>query len=185
MKNKLNLANVFTILRAVLAILVPFYLIQQGLWPRIIALILFTAAMVSDHLDGRIARKYNEITALGKIIDPIADKMLTLGLFSTFSYLGLFSWWFVIIIAIREITVTAARMYFLAKKTAIPAARSGKIKTILQFASLGAAFLHLIAIDHIPAIAQYTYFFMHSLLIIAVILTIYSGLVFFRNLMKA
>ncbi len=136
-----NLSNILSTLRIFLALIVPPMILTDNLWVRLASAVIFTIAGLTDYWDGMLARRHNWITTYGKIVDPIADKMLTLGAFISFSYLGIFPWWILVPILIREIGITVLRFYFLYKGVAVAAVKSGKQKTTLQFSAIGLMFL--------------------------------------------
>lgn len=129
-----NLANVITVVRILLAPLFFWLLFldagELGL-VRYVAAVLFVFAIVTDSVDGVLARRQNLITDLGKTLDPIADKLLTGGALVCLSILGELAWWVTALILIREIGITAYRMAVLRDRV-IPASGGGKLKTILQ-----------------------------------------------------
>jgi len=129
-----NLANVITVIRILLAP-VFFWLLflddgELGLI-RYAAAALFVVAIVTDSVDGILARRQNLITDLGKILDPIADKLLTGGALVCLSLLGELAWWVTALILVRELGITVYRMAVLRNRV-IPASRGGKLKTVLQ-----------------------------------------------------
>ena len=103
---------------------------------------LFVVGMATDGVDGWIARRYNLITDLGKILDPIADKVLTGGALIGLSLIGELPWWVTILILVREVGITIFRIAVLSKRV-IPASRGGKLKTIFQFLAITSALLPL------------------------------------------
>lgn len=103
---------------------------------------LFVVGMATDGVDGFIARRYNLITDLGKILDPIADKVLTGGALIGLSLIGELPWWVTILILIREVGITVFRFAVLSKRV-IPASRGGKLKTVFQFLAITSALLPL------------------------------------------
>lgn len=129
-----NIANAFTVLRL---ILVPIFVgvmlavasSQDVL--RWLALGIFIFASLTDHIDGRLARKYNLITDFGKLADSIADKALTLSAFFLLSWQGLLWWWVTALILLRELGITVMRM-FMKRIAVMPANQGGKLKTVLQ-----------------------------------------------------
>ncbi len=129
-----NLANVITIVRILLAPLLFWLLFvdagELGL-VRYAAAALFVVAISTDSVDGMLARRQNLITDLGKLLDPIADKLLTGGALVCLSMLGELAWWVTAIILVREVGITAYRMAVLRDRV-IPASRGGKLKTVLQ-----------------------------------------------------
>ncbi len=105
---------------------------------RCVAFVIFMVAMITDKIDGDLARKHNLITDFGKIADPIADKALTGMAFIGLSIVGDIWWWVTIVVLIREWSVTLLRLSVL-KKVVIAAADLGKIKTTVQVLALGGA----------------------------------------------
>ncbi len=184
-----NLPNALTTLRIAS---VPFYgwaLLYDGgdsvLW-RTVAWGIFVLAMVTDKIDGDIARKRNLITNFGKIADPIADKALT-----GMAFVGLAiimdTWWMwtiTIIVLIREWAVTLLRLSVL-KTVVIAAAQSGKWKTMAQALSLGLLTLPLLEVDGwLDVPGEIAYVVALVLLFIAFVLTLWSGYEFFRDVWK-
>jgi CDP-diacylglycerol--glycerol-3-phosphate 3-phosphatidyltransferase len=105
---------------------------MNGLWPKIISLLVFIAAALSDLFDGMIAQKRNMVTDFGKLMDPIADKILVLSAFIAFVQMQIIASWMVLIIISREILVTSLRLFALNKGKVLSAGRSGKHKTFSQ-----------------------------------------------------
>lgn len=103
---------------------------------RIIAGILFIIASLTDMADGKIARKYNLITNLGKFLDSLADKMLVISVLIAFVDLGRISSVFVIIIVLREFMVTGIRLIASEKGVVMAAEMIGKIKTVTQMTAV-------------------------------------------------
>ncbi len=120
----MNFPNFLSSTRILIALIAPFFLINGGMWMRIIAGSFIFLALITDWLDGWYARKYNKITNLGKILDPIADKAIVLISFSVFVYMDVLSIWWIIPIFIREIVVTIYRFIFLSKNIVVAAAKS-------------------------------------------------------------
>ena len=97
-----------------------------------LALITFLAASFTDILDGYIAKKYNMVTDFGRLMDPIADKILVLSAFLAFVEMELIPAWMVVIIIFRDVAVTGLRMSALAKGKVISADEGGKHKMVSQ-----------------------------------------------------
>ena len=97
---------------------------------------MFTTAVITDHLDGALARAYGMVTEFGKLADPIADKLLIGSALIGLSMLGDLPWWITIVIMIREIGVTVLRLAVL-RHGVIPASRGGKVKTLVQAVAIG------------------------------------------------
>jgi CDP-diacylglycerol--glycerol-3-phosphate 3-phosphatidyltransferase len=129
-----NLANVITVIRIFLAPLFFWLLLADngelgGI--RYAAAALFVFAIATDSVDGILARRQNLVTDLGKILDPIADKLLTGGALVCLSILGELDWWVTAVILVRELGITVYRMAVLRDRV-IPASAGGKLKTVLQ-----------------------------------------------------
>ncbi|MEA9985319.1 MULTISPECIES: CDP-diacylglycerol--glycerol-3-phosphate 3-phosphatidyltransferase [Subtercola] len=140
-----NLPNAITVIRILLAPIFFWMLLADngadgGL--RYAAAILFILAIATDGIDGHLARRNNQVTDLGKILDPIADKVLTGGALVGLSILGELPWWVTIIILIREVGITVYRFAVLSQRV-IPASRGGKIKTLAQSIAISLALLPL------------------------------------------
>ena len=115
-------------------ILIPIFvvvLITKSEYSKLISVIIYIVAHISDCLDGYIARKYNQITDIGKFLDPLADKLLALAAFLLFIEWGQMSAWIGMLIIGREFAVTGLRVIAQNKGIVISASTSGKIKTTL------------------------------------------------------
>jgi len=137
--SRLNLANAITVLRIILVPVFLWQLISTTSWVaplRWVSLALFVLIAATDGMDGAIARRRNLVTNLGKILDPIADKVLILGTLAALSYIGQVPWWATAVIAFRELAITVYRLT-VARRKIIPASPGGKFKTILQSITLG------------------------------------------------
>ena len=125
----MNLPNKLTIIRV---IAVPFFVALYMLGYNIAAFVLFIAASFTDMLDGKIARKYNLVTNFGKIMDPLADKILVYSAFCLMVADGTVQGWMLIVILAREFTIAGMRTVAASDGIVIAAGMSGKIKTVLQ-----------------------------------------------------
>lgn len=186
----INWPNLLTVLRIFMAIAMPFLILRTELWYQIVGGVVFTIAALTDLLDGMLARAYGQITTFGKISDPIADKLLTLGAFSMLSYLGMYPWWILVPILIREIGITVMRFYFLYHGEAIAAVKSGKQKTTLQITAISITYFNFLYQTHVvgPNSSDFintvgTLFngLMWVSLLAALAITVYSGYDFLRN----
>ncbi len=181
----MNLPNKLTVLRM---IMVPFFVFFM-LMPIIphhylFALIIFTAASITDHLDGRIARSRGLITNFGKLMDPLADKILVVSALICMVALGLTNAWFVIIIVAREFLVTAIRQLAVESGTVIPANNWGKAKTVSQMVAIIAVLAlqyinelltGVFALENAAALNGIFLLIGDVLLGVAVVLTLISG----------
>ncbi len=137
-EDSMNLPNKLTILRV---ILIPVFIIFLTKEYYYISGILFVVASITDALDGYLARKYHLITDFGKIIDPLADKLLITSALICLVQLGSIAGWLAIVILARELVVTSLRSIAATKGIIIVAERSGKIKTVLQMLALSVILL--------------------------------------------
>jgi CDP-diacylglycerol---glycerol-3-phosphate 3-phosphatidyltransferase len=140
-----NLANVLTLLRLVL---VPVFLLAlfagngHETVSRIAAFVVFTVAVITDRLDGSLARNYGMVTEFGTLADPIADKTLVGAALIGLSMLGDLPWWVTVVILSREVGITVLRFVVL-RHGVIPASRGGKLKTLVQAVAIGLFILPL------------------------------------------
>jgi CDP-diacylglycerol--glycerol-3-phosphate 3-phosphatidyltransferase len=142
----LNLPNVLTVVRILLVPVLVVALLDQTANGDLLAAIVFAAASLTDAIDGYIARSRNAITTFGKLMDPVADKLLIVAaLFSLVSLQRLPAWVAMVIVA-REFAVTATRMAVAQTGVVIAANWWGKIKTIVQVATI----FFLIAVSGSP-----------------------------------
>ena len=178
----MTLPNGLSFFRLLLGLIVP-YLVLKPFGPSLggqpfsawLALGLFILGTLSDYWDGWLARYRHEESPLGRILDPLADKILVLGTMASFASLGIFSRWLLVPIFFREIAVTICRFVWLKQGQAVGAERAGKIKLGFQVASVLAAFLYLMAPQGL------TFYLNQFVLIVALGLTLYSGYFFFKN----
>ena len=141
----INLPNALTVMRLAL---VPVFLValfaQHGhdTNTRILAFVVFAVAIVTDRLDGALARRYGLVTDFGALADPIADKALIGAALIGLSMLGDLWWWVTVLILAREIGITVLRFAVL-HRGVIPASRGGKLKTLVQAIAIGLLVLPL------------------------------------------
>ena len=160
----MNLPNKLTILRVAM---IPLCLLFALLGFHTAAAGVFALAALTDLLDGHIARKHNMVTNFGKFADPVADKILVLSVMIVLLYQGLFPWWAVWIVAIRELAVDGLRLVAVEQGLVIPAGKLGKFKTNAQIFSVLAALLFL------PG------WLVMALAVIMSVLTVISGIQYF------
>lgn len=179
----MNLANKLTMLRIVLTFIFMFFLFCQGLWAKALSLAIFIFAALSDFFDGRIAQKKNMVTDFGKLMDPIADKILVLAAFAAFVQMQLIDAWMFVIIVSREILITSLRLFALNKGKVLSASRVGKQKTVSQmvviFAILGFIVLKEVMLTFFTWDPGWEKIFRQGifiLMVLTVTLTLYSGL---------
>lgn len=180
--------NNLTITRVILAVVISLLLIKtENLSVKIFCLALFVLASVTDWLDGKLARKRAMITDFGKIADPIADKILVLGILFVFCYRQLFSVWWVVPIALREILVTVTRFICMRRGVVIQAESSGKVKTTFQIITIISAFIFfmLISSHGYTAFRKFVQWFLLISLVATNVITIATGVSFYQRLAAA
>lgn len=139
----MNLPNALTLVRMFLVPLLVVVLLTEfegrlvlGLPKEIIGAAIFGVASATDWLDGHLARRRRQVTALGQMLDPLADKLLTSAAFISLVQLGAAPAWMVALIIGREIAVTALRSVASARGITMPASRLGKFKMAMQVAAI-------------------------------------------------
>ena len=168
-------ANKLTILRVVM---IPVFLILMlvsfpgHLW---LALAVFILASLTDYLDGHIARKYNQVTAFGKFMDPLADKLLVTAALLIFVQWGQIPGWAAFVILAREFGVTGLRLVAASDGTVIAAGMSGKVKTFSSLVCLCLMMTPLHSLTLIPPA-----FTLDTLCVIVMLVTtVWSGAEYF------
>lgn len=174
-----NLSNKLTLFRIgaipVIAILLIFF---PERWPSFAAAVIFLLAAISDALDGHLARRNNTVSDVGKLLDPLADKLLVCTVLILLIPLGRVEAWIVAVIIGREMAVTTLRGVAGAEGVVIAANRLGKFKNLAQLSATNILILH------------YDYFFLKIHLLgtiliwIALVLTIWSGAYYFVSYLK-
>ncbi|MGC1479708.1 MAG: CDP-diacylglycerol--glycerol-3-phosphate 3-phosphatidyltransferase [Chthoniobacterales bacterium] len=132
----MNLPNKLTVLRLFITAAFVFCLTVPFPFAHTVALLLFITASITDYLDGSIARRHNLITDFGKLMDPVADKILTAAAFICLIPFGLIPAWVVIVIIAREFLITGLRLLASNKGTVLPAEKLGKHKTAWQITTI-------------------------------------------------
>jgi len=154
---------------------------------RVLAAVLFFIAGMTDYFDGWYARKYNLVTKIGKILDPIADKIIVLGgyfVFSSLTHLDVYSFWWVVPILLREVLITVVRFVFLLKEQPLvmAASWSGKAKTTMQFLTMPVVyFIFMFCHYGNLELTPWMTFILYATLIASVALTLQSGWSFFSK----
>ena len=187
-KRAFNLPNMLTYGRilAVPLIVLCFYLegrVRPTDWWRWTAFGLFAVASITDYFDGYIARVWEQTSNIGKMLDPIADKLLVSAVLLLLAYdrtIDKWSLWAAIIILCREILVSGLREYLAALKVSVPVTQLAKWKTTLQLVAIG----FLLAGPAGDKVLPYTTEIGISLLWVSAIVTLYTGYDYFRAGLK-
>jgi CDP-diacylglycerol--glycerol-3-phosphate 3-phosphatidyltransferase len=149
-----NLPNIITLVRIALTPVIALLPFIQGYWPKFICFLVFLAAAISDVIDGRLARSRQQITDLGKLLDPIADKLLLLATLLPIYFIsrarhelydipmwGSIPLWVCLLMLLREFAMTWFRHWAKQKGVIIPAQGVGKLKSVFQNIFIGATIL--------------------------------------------
>lgn len=169
------LPNLLSSFRLILGLAIPFLVLRGALWT---AFGLFLFGALTDFWDGWIARRHHLETPLGRILDPAADKVFILGAMVSFAIKGVYGYWYLVPIFLREVAVTFCRNVWLIEGHAIGAERAGKLKLGLQVTSVVFSFFYLM--HPTRDLFYLNYFF----LILALTMTLYSGYLFLRHNQK-
>lgn len=166
-------ANAVTIGRIALVpvILVALFLGEPWRW---LAFGLFGLAAATDRLDGWLARRHDQVTTLGIVIDPIADKLLMGGSLVALSVLGDLPWWVTVVILVRELGITWMR-YLIKDRVVLPASRGGKAKTVAQSMAIGMFVAPLATLPSWVTVVAWV------LMAVALALTVVTGLDYVRT----
>lgn len=188
------LPNALTILRIVLVPIFALAFVMPGDMARLAAFAVFVIAGVSDWLDGFAARKLKAGSDFGRMLDPIADKVLVAvalmmlvaeGTFTQVKPNGMLSLLRLVpalIILSREILVSGLREFLAGTRVSVPVTAIAKFKTAVQMLAIGAMILTPLADTYLPGIPSLTYAALaYILLYVAAALTVYTGVVYFRN----
>ena len=132
----MNLANQLTLSRILLTFVFMVFLFSGGVLAKSLALATFLAASFTDFLDGFIAKRRNMTSDFGRLMDPIADKVLVLAAFLAFVEMKLVPAWMVLVIVLREVSVTGLRIAALGQHKVIAADDGGKHKMVSQVLSI-------------------------------------------------
>jgi CDP-diacylglycerol--glycerol-3-phosphate 3-phosphatidyltransferase len=182
-----NLPNALTALRILLVPLLGWLLLADDgndTELRIWAFVVFLAAILTDKIDGEVARRRNLVTEFGKLMDPIADKALTGMAFVGLSIIGELWWWVTILVLAREWGITLMRFWVI-RYGVMPASRGGKIKTTLQAVALCGFILPLLQLDGaLGDIGQLLWWVAVAIMAAAVAVTILTGLDYVREATK-
>ena len=174
-----NVPNTLAFIRLLLAPVMFFLLVDRDstllhnihyTWLDYFAAFIFVVASATDFFDGYIARTFNQITTLGKILDPLADKMLTLAGFLGLMLLDRASAWAIFLILSRELFITGLRVSAVSEGLDIAASWMGKVKTVVQMIAIGFLLMQW------PGAKLLLWF--------AVVLTLYSGYEYVRDYFK-
>ena len=179
---KMNLPNKLTILRIVMVPFFVFFLLADFVPHRyLFALLLFCAASYTDHLDGKIARRDHLVTNFGKLMDPLADKILVMSALICLVKLDLASTVCVILIMLREFSVTSIRLLAVEQGRVIAANNWGKAKTVSQMVAIIAILLMQYVCTWNPAALGACNTIGQVLVWVTALLSVISGIIYFKD----
>lgn len=141
----MSLPNQLTVLRVILTPIFGVLLTLDDLRFKYLAFSIFVLASLTDWYDGYIARKYGNITSTGKYLDPLADKLLISTAFGVFAYLGYIQFWMFLVIALRDIIITALRSYAISTNKTFATSTLAKWKTAFQMFAIYLILIWIIA----------------------------------------
>ena len=175
-----------TVARFLLAFVVMALVFVPGWIAKASALAGFLLAGLTDWLDGYLARRWQQTSPFGALLDPIADKVLVLGIFLVFVQLRLVPAWMVLVILLRELVITSVRLYAASRNVVIAAAREGKNKTASQMLAILLVLVLLLMRELLegrqPAFEEWMARLVLASMWVTVLLTMVSGATFFwRN----
>jgi len=178
-----HIPNLLSLSRVVLTpVFLYFLLFSEYHHAKLISVIIFTIASITDAFDGQIARKYGLETRIGVFLDPLADKFLVLSAFFSFVFLGDVHLWMVLLISFRDIIVTILRMVMEAKGITMITSKAGKLKTVLQIIIINVVLFYILlkayGFTHYSEIFV-KYNIIYIMMLITTLVTVYTGLHYF------
>ena len=206
-----TLPNVLTLARIILAPVIALLPFIEGYWPKVIAFVIFVMAAVSDVADGWVARRSRQVSDVGKLLDPVADKLLLVATLVPIYWItrhptvlyGIPWWgslplWVAVMLVGRELLMTVFRWEAQKRGVVIPAGREGKLKAIFQYVFIGAtiawfAWKDFLVTTRFTGRLRDVWNDIHGTVVavtlgIAVVLTVYSFVVYlvrYRALLRA
>jgi CDP-diacylglycerol--glycerol-3-phosphate 3-phosphatidyltransferase len=161
-----HLPNLLTILRIILTPIILWILFDERVFGnqffRVFFLVaLYVGASLTDYFDGYLSRKYQTVSRFGEFLDPLADKLFVISVYLSFAYLPFIALpiSFILAIIIREVVITALRIYALAQKRVMKTEKHGKMKTVLQIVSQSSVLLVLLIYSIVAETAPFKLFF--------------------------
>jgi len=182
-----NLPNLLSLFRIGLTPLFIICLFNDNKFAHLWALIIFIIASITDTFDGRIARKYNQITRQGKFLDPLADKILVVSAFISLAIMKIIPCWMVILIIFRDLFITGLRIAMDARGISMRTSRTAKAKTIVQMLVIVFILIYLALqvfdSEIISTISNFIekYRLIYFSVLIATIISIWTGIKYLYN----
>ena len=180
----MNLPNLLSLIRIILTPLFIILLFSDVPNAKFFALLIFAIAAITDGYDGYLARKYNQITPVGKFLDPLADKILVVSTFISFAVIGIIDYWIVGIIIFRDLFVTGLRLIISSSGFEFVTSKLSKYKTAFQLTIIIVTLIFMaiegldiiIFIPTLEIIKQYRIIYL--LTMFTAIFTVYTGFIY-------
>ncbi|OUW79858.1 MAG: CDP-diacylglycerol--glycerol-3-phosphate 3-phosphatidyltransferase [bacterium TMED217] len=180
----MNIPNLLSLIRIILTPLFIILLFSDFDTAKLFALLVFVIAAITDAYDGHLARKYNQITPEGKFLDPLADKILVVSAFFSFSVIGIIDYWIVGIIIFRDLFVTGLRLIISSSGFEFVTSKLSKYKTAFQLTIIIVTLIFMaiegldisIFIPTLEIIKQYRIIYL--LTMFTAIFTVYTGIIY-------
>lgn len=183
----MNLPTRLTVLRIILTPVFVYLLFMKGIQYKLLSLVVYIVASLTDWYDGYIAKKYGFVTTWGKFLDPLADKILVSAAFIAFCALNYVKSWIVAVIVIRDFMITALRSYALLTRHPINTIYLARVKTFVQMGSVYVIFAMLIydelairkniQFQWVESLKEFE--IINKLMLVVVVLTVYTGVKYF------
>ncbi|MBO4886236.1 MAG: CDP-diacylglycerol--glycerol-3-phosphate 3-phosphatidyltransferase [Clostridia bacterium] len=171
----LNIPNVLTIIRI---ILIPIFIALFCHGQTAPAFAVYAAACVTDAADGYLARRLNQVTAFGKLMDPLADKLMQLSMMLCLAVTGYLPWWVVIVLLAKEtVMVTGGTLLFKKRDTVVMSNWSGKVATALLMLAIAAIFPW----HGVEAVSRIGHALLYAGLGMSLFSMVYYGLIYVKN----
>ena len=170
---KENIPNILTIIRF---ILIPFIFTSVVNEDFLATIIIFTISAITDMLDGYIARKYNYITDIGKLIDPLADKATQISTLIALSYIKIIPYWMLILVFAKEGAMIAGASFLYGKQLVVSSRWYGKLATIVFYIAIVAS----LAVNNFNIKIHFDIYIYY----LALVLTIFALIMYFREFFK-
>jgi len=182
----MTLPNQLTLLRIILAPIFLLFLFSENYVFHQLSLAVFIIAAVTDWYDGWVARKWGYVTQWGKFLDPLADKILTSAAFIAFVHLDVMESWMMLIIVIRDISITLLRSYAELKAKPVMTSKSAKVKTLIQMVAIYYVLLLIVLKDVKWIAASYSDILqtlmsqtiIYPLMLLVTLLTLITGIMY-------
>ncbi len=185
----MSLPTQLTVLRIILTPVFLLLIFYHGFHYKLMAFIVYTIASLTDWYDGYFARKLDRISTWGKFLDPLADKILVSSALIAFHILGYVQLWMIVVIIVRDFLITGLRSYALFKKKPVVTSGLARAKTFLQMTTVYVIFIFFL-FDHLAIVRGKQFamidflrqiYFIDKLMLLVVLLTIYTGIQYFRE----